>query len=277
MDTNNGKGVVASWTSSMSSLMLSNLANLVASGTRTSAGFKQVHLNACARVVNEKFSTTLTGDQIRNHLKTWHKKFQKISRLRKVSGAIWDEENFIISLDEEHYNDYMQHNNKSDAEFFNRPITNYGEMLTIFGSTMATGNFAKDSSSALGTEDVEGTENEVNEDAPTVDHDERSSASKPKRQKTYAHDDDGLVGAFDKASDKLANAIIRSSTVGNELPDDLWDNLNSLPRFEQHHISFYYHYLVSNPHIARAFNGLPFANKLDWVAMYISEKFPGAM
>lgn len=150
-------------------------------------------------------------------------------------------------------------------------------MLTIFGSTMATGNFAKDSSSALGTEDVEGTENEVNEDAPIVDHDERSSASKPKRQKTYAHDDDGLVGAFDRASDKLANAIIRSSTVGNELPDDLWDNLNSLLGFEQHHISFYYHYLVSNPHIARAFNGLPFANKLDWVAMYISEKFPGAM
>uniref|UniRef100_J3LWP7 Uncharacterized protein n=1 Tax=Oryza brachyantha TaxID=4533 RepID=J3LWP7_ORYBR len=162
---------------------------------------------------------------------------------------------------------------------------NYGEMLNIFGSTIATEKFAKDSSSVLGNEDVEGTENGVNDNPTTTDYDERSSTSKPKRQKTNDHDDKGLIGAFDRASDKLANAIINSSTVGNKLPSDLWDNLNSLPGFEQHHISFYYHYLVANPYhylvanpyIARAFNGLPFANKLDWIAMCITEKFPSVM
>jgi hypothetical protein len=54
----------------MSSFMLSHLASVVASGTRTSTGFKKVHLNACARVVNEKLNTNRTGDQIKNHLKT---------------------------------------------------------------------------------------------------------------------------------------------------------------------------------------------------------------
>jgi hypothetical protein len=54
----------------MSSFMLSHLASVVASGTRTSTGFKKVHLNACARAVNEKFNTNRTGDQIKNHLKT---------------------------------------------------------------------------------------------------------------------------------------------------------------------------------------------------------------
>jgi hypothetical protein len=47
------------------------LANVVAGGAKTSKGFKKVHLNACARVVNEKFNTMRTGEQIKNHLRTW--------------------------------------------------------------------------------------------------------------------------------------------------------------------------------------------------------------
>ena len=98
----------ASWTSAMSSFMLSHLANLVASGTRTSSGFKKVHLSACARAVNEKFNTRLTAEQIKNHSKTWQKRYSKIHRLRRLSAAGWDEENFIITLDAEHYNSYIQ-------------------------------------------------------------------------------------------------------------------------------------------------------------------------
>ena len=110
MDNNSGKGgsTHASWTSAMSSFMLSHLANVVAGGTRTSSGFKAVHLNACARAVNERFNSTLTGEQIKNHLKTWQRKFTKINRLRKVSAAGWDEKNFIITLDDEHYNGYIE-------------------------------------------------------------------------------------------------------------------------------------------------------------------------
>jgi hypothetical protein len=50
--------------------MLTHLANLVASGTKTCSGFKKVHLNACAKAVNEKFRTMKTGEQVKNHLKT---------------------------------------------------------------------------------------------------------------------------------------------------------------------------------------------------------------
>ncbi|OEL16040.1 hypothetical protein BAE44_0022939, partial [Dichanthelium oligosanthes] len=51
--------------------------------------------------------------------------------------------------------------------------------------------------------------------------------------------------------------------------------LTSLPGFEETHISVYYTYLVANPHIAHAFYKLPFNYKLNWFAMYISDKFPG--
>jgi hypothetical protein len=74
----------------MSSFMLSHLASVVASGTRTPTKFRKVHLNACARAVNEKFNTNRTGDQIKNHLKTWQRRYAKIDRLRRVSASGWD-------------------------------------------------------------------------------------------------------------------------------------------------------------------------------------------
>ena len=102
-----GSGHVT-WTSSMSSYMLSNLANVVANGTRTSSGFKKVHLNACARALNEHFKLNLTGDQIGNHIRTWRRKFGKITRLRNLSAALWDEDSCIIRLDHEHYANHIK-------------------------------------------------------------------------------------------------------------------------------------------------------------------------
>lgn len=64
------------WPSTMSAFMLSNLANVVASGAKTSKGFKKVHFNACATAVNEKFGTMHTVEQIKNHFKTWQKSLQ---------------------------------------------------------------------------------------------------------------------------------------------------------------------------------------------------------
>jgi hypothetical protein len=97
------------WTSSMSAHMLLHLTDVVAGGTKTSTGFKKVHLNACARSLNEQFKLSLTGDQIRNHLRYWKRKWQRITLLKHgISGALWDEENCIIGLAEEHYAEYIQ-------------------------------------------------------------------------------------------------------------------------------------------------------------------------
>lgn len=248
----------ASWTSAMSSFMLSHLSNVVASGARTSSGFKKVHYNTCARAVNEKFATALTGEQIKNHLKTWSRRFAKINRLRKT--------------------------HKADAEFLNKPLEHFAEMQTIFGNNMATGKFAKDSSAALGTEDVD-TENTENEEvtahaftegpAPCDDHVATSSASRPnKKAKIREAEEEGLVGAFKSVGKMLASAIQKVATGDNDVPDDLFDNLLTLPGFDQTHICFYYNHLVVNPHIASAFNKLPFVYKLTWVSAFISEKFP---
>jgi hypothetical protein len=44
---------------------------------KTSKGFKKVFYNGCARALNEKFNTVRTGEQVKNHLKTWQKSGQR--------------------------------------------------------------------------------------------------------------------------------------------------------------------------------------------------------
>jgi hypothetical protein len=61
------------WTSTQSSFVQTFLVKLVTEGTKTSTGFKKVHLNSCAKAVNEHFKVNRTGDQISNHLKTLKK------------------------------------------------------------------------------------------------------------------------------------------------------------------------------------------------------------
>lgn len=158
---------------------------------------------------------------------------------------------------------------------------------------MATGKFAKDSNSALGTEDVDNESggemngNGVSEmngngesdatGSPT-NHGATSSASKAKKAKTSVDEEEGLIGAINRVGDKLACAIEKVATQpppNDDLPEDLFDIVNSLPGFDSTDISIYYAYLVANPRMGRAFYKLPFEHKLNWLAMFVANKFPG--
>jgi hypothetical protein len=169
-------------------------------------------------------------------------------------------------------------------------------MYTIFGSTMATGKFAKDSSAVLGTEDggaedreAEETGNDgdaiANEGNNEGNNGAQSSAGKisnigktnsKKTNKRSRADFDPLVAAINRGSNKIAKAIKEVGKSDKDVPSDLFANLMAFKgSFNETHLSFYYAHLVSEPHIARAFNNLPFDHKLSWVAKYITENFPG--
>ncbi|TKW13914.1 hypothetical protein SEVIR_5G132301v4 [Setaria viridis] len=108
-----GRGAIsghATWTSAMSALMLFHLNDLVVAGLNTSKDFKKHLYNGCARAINEKFNTRITSEQVKNHLKTWQKRYAKINRLKKLSAALFDEDNCMITLDEEHYNSHVHVN-----------------------------------------------------------------------------------------------------------------------------------------------------------------------
>jgi hypothetical protein len=99
-------GGLCQWTPTQSTCVLTFLSNIVAEGTKTSTGFNKVHLNACAKALNDHFKLTRTGDQVANHLKTW-KKYTRNKYFNNLSVALWDENEFIVSLDHEHYKEHM--------------------------------------------------------------------------------------------------------------------------------------------------------------------------
>lgn len=163
---NNSSGKQAVWTTAMSSFVLKFMANLVASGTRTSSGFKQVHLNSCAKALNERFWLQVTATQISNHLRKWKKIWARVDSLKSLHGAIWDEHTCTIVLDREHYTGHIK-NHLSDADFLNTPIEHYHELATICG--MASGVYARSTNEPLA---MDVTENEI-------ENEETSGASGP--------------------------------------------------------------------------------------------------
>ncbi|TVT98874.1 hypothetical protein EJB05_55791, partial [Eragrostis curvula] len=149
------------WPSAMSSFMLKYLAQLVANGTKTSTGFKQVHYNGCARALKESLNFHVTGIQVANHIRKWKKVYKQIQGLKNISRALWDEDTCTIRLEQQHYLSYVQ-DHREDAKYVNTPLENYHEMATIFGNSLATDAYAKGSNEPLATEVTE-TENIIHD------------------------------------------------------------------------------------------------------------------
>ena len=98
-----------SWTPTMSLYMLAHLCGLLTGGHRPGTSFKNVHWNGCAAAMNEHFQRTdLIGTHITNHTRTWKRKYKQIVHLKSLSGALWDEDNFMIVLDHEHYTNHIK-------------------------------------------------------------------------------------------------------------------------------------------------------------------------
>jgi hypothetical protein len=76
------------WILTQSTFMHTFLDNLVADDIKTSIGFKKVHLNMCAKTLNDHFKLNRSSDQIANHLKTLRKKYSRINQLRNLSAAL---------------------------------------------------------------------------------------------------------------------------------------------------------------------------------------------
>ena len=92
----------------MSGFVLRRFSDLVGEGLKTDKGFKEVHLNQVARQLVEFANVQVASTQVYNHLRKWRSRWQKICRLKEIRGALWNEESYVISLDDEHYNGYIK-------------------------------------------------------------------------------------------------------------------------------------------------------------------------
>ena len=112
VDGNVGQGNAAhgrlTWTNVMSGFILCRFSDLVGEGLKTDKGFKEVHLNKVAKNLAEFANVEVTGNQVYNHLHKWRSKWQKICRLKDLSEALWVEDVYMISLDDEHFKGHIK-------------------------------------------------------------------------------------------------------------------------------------------------------------------------
>ncbi|KAM0908724.1 hypothetical protein ACQ4PT_015264 [Festuca glaucescens] len=137
------------WTPPMSACLMKCLAQIAAKGVKTDKGFKEVHITKAAKDVSKLVGYEVTTTQITNHLRKWKTRWQKIDKLRTLSGALWDDDAKMIVLADQHYLDHTLDHVK-DAEFLNKPLVNYEYMEACFADKLATGKFAMGSNEPLG-------------------------------------------------------------------------------------------------------------------------------
>ncbi|CAM0944399.1 unnamed protein product [Alopecurus aequalis] len=208
------------WLPHQSTFVLKHMASLIRTGVRTDKGFKEVHLNACAKALFEHCGAEVSSTQVYNHLRKWRMRWIQVTKLRDLSGARWDEETCTIILEEVHYCGHISDHPK-DAEFLNKPILNYIQMQIIFSYGLATGKHAMGSGDPLDTplpEDADTQESDtVVIDGPDKPADAPILGGKRKRG-ALGDDEIQAFSSMTEAVKEVA-AAIRENKPTNLYPD----------------------------------------------------------
>jgi hypothetical protein len=96
------------WTTLMSARMLEKFSLLVSEGVRTDKGFKDIHVQGVTKDLQAFIQAPVTASQVYNHLRKWSAKWKRICKLKELSGANWDEDLCMITLDHEHYHGHVK-------------------------------------------------------------------------------------------------------------------------------------------------------------------------
>ena len=145
-------------------------------------------------------------------------------------------------------------------------------MGTIFGTTTATGKYAKSRNDALSI-DIEEEENSEVNISPNIGESSSSKGPPKKKAKIVHIEDDALVTTLQDGFKLVAEALMKSGGDDSAIPDDLWDVISKIPGFDEGELAHYYAHLVDNPKTIRAFMSLSPSNKVVWVRRYVAKNF----
>ncbi|WVZ94583.1 hypothetical protein U9M48_040462 [Paspalum notatum var. saurae] len=185
----------------------------------------------------------------------------------------------------------IYHDHREDANYLNTPIEHYHEMATIFGNSLATGAYAKGANDPLVSEVTEmDIAPKITSSEPTELHDvdggtqpfnngaEYTGTKQPPSKKQRLATEDELIVMISKSLGELSASINKLAEPKLAVPKGLYEELKSIPGFDEAYLEHYYAYLCDNPPLARAFYALPLvSSKMIWVARYIKDHMPELM
>jgi hypothetical protein len=91
------------WTNNTSGFVLRRMAALVSDGNRPDKVFKDKDVNDVVKALKEYCGEIVTSTQVYNHLRKWRQTWYRVSKLKDLSGALWDDDTHAIMLKHEHY------------------------------------------------------------------------------------------------------------------------------------------------------------------------------
>ncbi|VAH41536.1 unnamed protein product [Triticum turgidum subsp. durum] len=145
-------------------------------------------------------------------------------------------------------------------------------MASIYGTMGAKGQNARSGNDVISIDLEEEENGEVNT-SPNVGESFDPKAPPKKKAKVKHVVDDPLVITLKDGFKFVAEAIVKSSGDDDDIPDNLWDVISTLPDFDEEHLAHYYAHLVDNPKTARAFMKLTQINNSVWVSRYVKKNF----
>jgi methionine salvage enolase-phosphatase E1 len=87
------------WNNNTSGFVLRRMAQLLTDSTRPDKVFKDNDVNYVAKCLKDYSGDVVSPTQVYNHLRKWRQKWSRVSKLRELSGALWDSETQTIILD----------------------------------------------------------------------------------------------------------------------------------------------------------------------------------
>ncbi|CAM0904209.1 unnamed protein product [Alopecurus aequalis] len=261
------------WLSHQSTFVLKHMASLIRTGVRTDKGFKEVHLNACAKALFEHCGAVVSSTQVYNHLRKWRMRWIQVSKLRDLSGAGWDEETCTIILEEVHYRGHISDHPK-DAEFLNNPVLNYIQMQIIFSYGLATGKHAMGSGDPLGTplpEDAETQESDtVINDGPDKPVDPPIVGGKRKRG-ALGDDEIQAFSSMTEAVKEVAAAIRENKPT--DLHPDLYAAVMDAVGFTEEALMLALGHLVDHKAQGVNFVGMAEQHRALWLRTFLGKYY----
>jgi hypothetical protein len=179
-----------------------------------------------------------------------------------------------------------------DAEFLNKPIENYKEMMTIFGTGLATGKFAMGSNEALGSpydgatssvktepydEDktVKGMDDVAKLFGESKDTREATCGSAGpgnKRKRSVLSEEDNLVLSNMTDAVKDVAAAIRETKV-EVIHPDLYGAVMYMPGFTEEALICAFSHLVDNKAQGDAFVKMTDSHRVLWLRTWLTKNY----
>jgi hypothetical protein len=80
------------WNNSTSGFVLRRMAQILSDGSRTDKVFKDKDVNTVAKALREYTGDVVSPTQVYNHLRKWKQKWSRVSKLKDLSGALFDDD-----------------------------------------------------------------------------------------------------------------------------------------------------------------------------------------